>query len=538
MGRKDTKVDGRTEKTVGRKFDLKWVLFGLLVIAVAVIAILLNAGRSADDATKLVGTIDIDNGDQKINWDRYQTVDVDLAETLTISESGTYHITGVLEDGSIVVDAGVGEVRLILDNVTLKNSNGPAIYCSSAEDLVIELTGNNMLYDGEIYATSYDEDVDGAIYSKADLTFQGDGTLNLIANYRDGIVGKDDVKFNAGSYNITTNDDAIRGKDSVYVVGGDFVINAVADAIKTTNETDAGKGFVMIENGKLSITSGAKGIKATKTILIYDGFFTIVSHDDAIHSNNYVGVVGGTYSISSGDDGIHADRELIIDGGNLSIEKSYEGLEAQVVTINGGETKIIASDDGMNAGGGADGSANNRAGANTFNTDTNCILSINGGDVYIDSAGDGIDSNGYLYFNGGNVVVDGPTNNGNGALDAGAGIVMNGGSVVAVGASGMAETLGNSSTIYSVSMYFTSVQAAGTNIVIKDDAGNTVVEHTSAKTFNHLAAGTDKFEPGKTYAVYVNGVEDRTFTLNNIVTTVGNSNTNQNNMPGGRQQMR
>ena len=152
----------------------------------------------------------------------------------------------------------------------------------------------------------------------------------------------------------------------------------------------------------------------------------------------------------------------------------------------------------------------------------NCEILINGGDIYINAAGDGVDSNGHLYINGGKVVVDGPTNNGNGALDAGAGIVMNGGTAIAVGASGMAETLGSSSEIFNISVYFNSMLEKGTRIEIKNSADEIILAHTSAKTFNHLAAGTSDFNLGESYTIYVNGSQYKTFTISDIITVIGN----------------
>ena len=166
--------------------------------------------------------------------------------------------------------------------------------------------------------------------------------------------------------------------------------------------------------------------------------------------------------------------------------------------------------------------------------DENCILAINGGNVYINAAGDGVDSNGWLYFNGGKVVVDGPTNNGNGALDSGLGIVMNGGEVIAVGASGMAETLGASSSVYNVSIYLSAAQTAGTEIIIKDANENIVLEHTAAKAFNHIAIGSERFKLGETYALYLNGEKYTTFTISSITTVVGNGGgMGQPTSPGG-----
>ncbi|MDO4526553.1 MAG: carbohydrate-binding domain-containing protein [Candidatus Saccharibacteria bacterium] len=515
------------------EFNGWWVAAGLALIVLIVGAVLINQNynHNGDNASNIAGAINIDNGDTKINWNRYETYEVELSSTYTITTSGTYHLTGTISDGLIIINTPAdAEVRLILDNVSIKNSSGPAIACYDGEDLVIELVGQNTLEDGSKYSSDWNEDIDGVIYSKADLSFTGEGELDIKANYADAIVGKDDLTFRGGVYTISANDDGVRGKDSVRIENGSFNIVATSDAVKATNETDTTKGFVLIENGDFKFKSGTKGVKAINSILIYGGDFAIESGDDAIHSNKNVGVTGGEIKINSGDDGIHADARLIIDGGTINILKSYEGLEAQKISINAGNISIISNDDGINAGGGADASANNRVGAGAFDSDENCELAINGGEVYVNSAGDGVDSNGWLYFNGGSVVVDGPTNNGNGALDSGSGIVMNGGKVIAVGASGMAETLGSSSSIYNVSIYFTSTLAKGTKVEVKNSNGDTILSHAAAKTFNHMSAGTSDFKAGETYTIYVDGANYQEFTISSITTTVGNSNGNFQNM--------
>ena len=467
----------------------------LLLIVVVSLSLIINFSKDDSSVKEKIEELSVDNGDEKINWNRYAPVNINLTGSYKITKSGVYHLTGNINDGAITIDINKQDVvKLVLDNVTIKNSSGPAIMCLDGEDLVIELIGDNELIDGETYSSISDEDIVGAIYSKADLTFVGDGTLNLKGNFEDGIISKDDLKIKSGTYNIETKDEAIRGKDSLYIAGGTF-----------------------------DIKTGGKGLKSPNYILIEAGTFDINSYDDAIHSDNYIGILNGDISISSGDDGIHADSELKIDGGVITITKSYEALEAKKVTINDGKMTLTASDDGINAGGGADESSFNRIGANHFDADMECILSINGGEVYINAAGDGVDSNGSLYFNGGKVVIDGPTNNGNGALDSGLGIVMNGGEVIAVGSSGMAGNLGQSSRIYSISVFFNEIKPAGTKIAIKDSTGNTVMSHTSAKSFNHLAAGTEEFIPTQKYTIYINNNKYEEFTIANIVTTVGNT---------------
>ena len=508
------------------RLDFRWLVAGLIIIIALITAIAINTNHIINDSTKFANTLRIDNGDQNINWERYPTTDIELSEAVTtITESGTYHITGSQEDGMIVVSAtSTDKVKLILDNVTLKHDDNIAILCYKADDLVIELVGTNTIADGT-YTDDSGENIVSAIYANADLTFQGDGSLYLTGNSADGIVSTDDLKFNGGTYHITAQDDAIRGKDSVHIVDGNFKINASADAIKATNETDAGRGFILIENGNFNITSTAKGLKSTKHILINGGNFVLDTRDDAIHSDNYIGITGGELNITSGDDGIHANRELIIDNGKITIAKSYEALEAQKITINDGNISVVASDDGINAGGGNDNSAtaNDRPGAGPFDADENCLLTINGGNIYINASGDGIDSNGWVYFNGGNTIVDGPTNNGNGALDAGLGIVMNGGQVLALGSSGMAETLGSSSSVFNLSIYLSSTQPSGTAVKIQTSTGDTILEHTSAKSFSHVAAGSPSFQLGQSYTLYLDDEEYQTFTISSITTTVGNS---------------
>ena len=479
-----------------------WILSFLGVLGLAgilALAIILNnqapEQSSGSSSQTSDGTLDIDNGDLKIDWSRYSKYELDLSASSTIAKAGVYHVTGELDGSPLIINAGEDKVKIILDNVTIKNSTGPAIACYSADDLVVELVGENILRDGNKYDSTYDDDVKGAIYSKADLTFGGSGSLILTANYQDGIVSKDDLKFNSGNFTITAADDAIRGKDSVYIVDGDFNITSRSDAIKSTNDSKAGKGFVLIENGHIKIAAG--------------------------------------------DDAIHAETSLLIYDGNIDITKSYEGLEASQIVINSGTVSIVSSDDGINAASGATDTTTQNTmggpggpggmGGGMGDTNENNLISINGGTIYINASGDGIDSNGYIYINGGLVTVDGPTDNGNGALDAGLGIIAKGGTLIAVGASGMAEAPNNSSTISSVSIFFDANLPAGTKVKIKDSDGTTILRHTSAKSFNHMVATTADFATGETYTIYIDDSVYDEFTISDVTTVVGNGGNNFNN---------
>lgn len=486
----DEPIEIMSQKPVRRendnKFDKRWVLTAVIAMAILAIGIMFNSRSNDNNATKIAGLMNVDNGDSKINWNRYDVKSIELDERLTITDSGIYHLSGILDDGSITIDSGIkGEVKIILDNVSISSSLGPAITCVSGDDLVIELIGNNTLQDATTY-DGIDQDIAGAIYSKADLTFEGDGTLNLIANYQDAIIGKDDVKFNSGTYYITAPDDGIHGKDSVSIVDGIFNINTRQDGIKSTNDTDTEKGFVLIQ--------------------------------------------GGDIRISSGDDGIYAERALAVQSGMINISRSHEGLEAQKIIINGGHLSIVSSDDGLNA-------SNKQKMASkptpsTSGADDNCEIIINDGDIYINASGDGIDSNGQIYFNGGSTTIDGPINNNSSALDSNSGIIVNGGTVLAISSSNMIEKFDEASTVLNADIYFEDIKSTGAKFEIKDPTGNTLISHTSAKPFNHAMMSSADFVLGEIYYIYINGEKYQDFTINNSTTTV-NKPKNNTTIPGG-----
>lgn len=529
-----------------------------------------------DDNLSLNNKIDTNIGatieDDDIDWSKYESSNIVLNnENITIKDAGVYYLSGSIDAGNIKINTG-GNVKLVLDNVTISNSSGPAIEIEKANIVVISTTNDsvNTLSDCSSYSSSYDEDVEGAIYSKDDLVLEGEGTLIINGNKGDGIVSKDNIKINSGTYKITSSDDGIRGKDSVYIVTANMEINAGGDGIKSTNESDSNLGYIkiingtfnivavndgiqaesklLIDDGTFNITTGggasnssdkygwgkwgnnsvssdsAKGLKAGDNIVITNGFFELNTSDDAIHSNNYILISAGTYSISSGDDGVHADNDLIIDDGSINISKSYEGLEANNITINGGDISIVSSDDGINAAGGNDGSANNRPGASpNMSYSSNSMITINNGNIVITASGDGIDSNGSIYVNGGTIYVNGPEDNGNGALDYDGDFVITSGEIIAIGSSGMAQGIGDNSTQYGMLVYLSNTYSSGTSISIRDTSDNEIISYTSMKSFSSIVFSSDKLIKNNTYNIYINDDLCDSVTISSINTTSGNS---------------
>lgn len=246
-----------------------------------------------------------------------------------------------------------------------------------------------------------------------------------------------------------------------------------------------------------------------------------------------IGIKNATLNIESGDDGIHADAELIIDGGNITITKSYEGLEASKITINNGNIQITSSDDGINVAGGNDASSMNRPGSNSFSTNSNNTLTINGGTIYVNADGDGLDANGSIYINGGTIKVDGPSNSGNGALDYDRECVVSGGVLLAGGASGMSQSVSNTSTTYGLSINFSSNYKSGDKISVVDASSKEIISYESNKSYSSLVIVSPDIKKGNTYTIKINGTDYQSVTISNIVTNVGNAVGGMGNRPNG-----
>ncbi|MDR0984550.1 MAG: carbohydrate-binding domain-containing protein [Ruminococcus sp.] len=268
-------------------------------------------------------------------------------------------------------------------------------------------------------------------------------------------------------------------------------------------------------------SNSAKGLKAGAGLLIMSGTFTLDTSDDAIHTNGDLGIVGGKFDMSSGDDGIHADDACVILDGKVNIAKSYEAIEGNSITIAGGEFDITAADDGFNAAGGNDSSAvGGRPGQGNFDTSTSSYLRFTSGKVNLDASGDGLDSNGYLYVDGGEIFVSGPENSGNGAMDYGIEAKITGGTVVAAGSSGMAQNFSDTSTQCSFLVNFNANISGGEKLIVTDSNGTEILSFTPEKAYQCAVISSPNLEKGKTYTVTA-GSTTTDVTLENIITGGG-----------------
>lgn len=485
--------------------------------------------------------------------------------TVTIQSGGVYVVAGSLADGQIAVNSNdKNTVKLVLNGVNLNNLSTSPIYVQNAERTIITLAANTIttVTDGSAYiqADSSSDEPNAAIFSCDDLTINGTGSLTVNSNYKNGIMCNDDLKIVTGTVTVKSVGDGIKGKDSVAVRDGNITVTAGGDGIQSSNDTDTTKGWVYIANGNIQITSAldgiqgescvdiengnislnsgggsqnginhtpaapgvnqtqasstaddtesAKGIKAKTNIIIAGGNIVANTADDSIHSNNSIAVKGGVLTIDSGDDGIHADTSLVFNGGSVNVNRSYEALESAAISINNGDFHLNASDDGINTSGGSDGSSvNGRPGQNNFNASDGSKLTIAGGYIYVNAQGDGIDVNGDWVMTGGQVIVNGPIDNGNGALDCNGTFALDGGFLVAAGSAGMAEAPDTVSTQASVKLNL-GTQSAGTLVRLEDAQGNAILTFAPEKNYASVVVSTPEMKQGSTYSVYTGGTCD------------------------------
>ncbi len=373
---------------------------------------------------------------------------------------------------------------------------------------------------------------------------------------------KGGLAVSGGDITVESTGDCLQAVGDLAISGGSFRLQSGGGYTETLQQKQTGSGFFggfgsrSAETQSTGEKLSAKGIKAAGNLAISGGTFWLDCLDDALHADRNLAVSGGMFRISTNDDAVHAEEATAIAGGEWIIEASYEGIEGNQILISGGALNISAQDDGINAAAPGDqndmelfagvpdgvqppelpddepgtrqiptgedgrpqppdgeappgdrqpdGFGFRRQGGNPMEqADESCTVTISGGTIKVNAAGDGIDSNGSITVSGGTVLVFGPENNGNGALDYAGTCTVTGGSLCALGSAGMA--LGVSDGAVGALEAGLSL-APGDTLTVKDGDGEVFAVRTE-KRAAHLALAGDFLEKGKTYALLVNGSE-------------------------------
>ncbi len=301
--------------------------------------------------------------------------------TVTITAEGTYILAGALEDGQILVNVQKDEkVQLVLEGVSVCSSTGAALYVQQADKAFVTTAegSENTFTNGGSFETADGENVDGAVYSKEDITFNGQGKLTVISPAGHGIVSKDSLTVTSGIYEISAASHGLSGKDDVAVADGSLTITAGKDGIHAENNDDATLGTVYLGDGIYQITAEGDGISGSAAVQIDGGAFTILagggSENGTSASSDNWGQMGGRpggmggkpggmgdrpgsnpneqedTTDSTSMKGIKAGTELMITAGTFQIDSADDGLHSNgSVTLTGGSFTVATGDDGFHA---------------------------------------------------------------------------------------------------------------------------------------------------------------------------------------------
>lgn len=466
-------------------------------------------------------------------------------KTIVIDRAGTFIFSGTLNDGRILVKAKGEDVVLIFNGVNITCSDTAPLYIYNANSTTVILNGTteNVFTDGSNYNYSYDYcsevdgDPDACIYSKDDLIIRGTGTLTVNANFKNGITSKDNLKIINTNINVTALNNGINGKDSLTIQNSTINVAAGGDAIRSTQDADPTLGWADIIDSNiflsadgdaiqtetaLSLTNCSVSIKtgegsayapmdttSCKGVKVNQGYATVNggnllfdTSDDAFNVAGDFAINGGTFNISTGDDALHTDSTLYITDGMIVVTTCNEGLEAMVADISGGNVYINSKDDGINTAGGTDEQGFDGMGFNPMAASNDNYVSITGGYIVVNAQGDGIDSNGSIYMTDGTLIVNGPDNGGNGAIDYGGDFYLQGGTLIATGSAMMAQAPDNP-TQNTIALNFDKTIGEGTCISI--EGGSESFVFTVSKNVQNIVFSSPMLKQGTEYTVSYGG---------------------------------
>lgn len=458
---------------------------------------------------------------------------------IKIENGGDYVLRGDYS-GQIVVESEEN-VHLILSGVTVYNPMSP-IYVKSAKNVCITLvTGTvNTISDNSEYTYEDGENEPAAaVYSKADLTINGDGELIVNANYDKGIHSKDDLKIISGKITVNSVGDAIKGKDCLLIKDGEITITTGVDGLKSNNDSNEEKGYVIIEGGKINISAGDDAVHAESWLIVYGGEINITECYEGLEGKK-VEIYGGGINIVSSDDSINAasgssgdtdftipDRDFNFSNFNsedgqtppeMSDSDNTDGTRPEMpsgdFTTGDGQTPPDkpagdgTGDDSTSSGfgkGGFGGFGGFGGGGNGgFNepAEDGVYIKIFGGNITLSGGNDVLDSNGTLEITGGTITVNNPNMVVYGEPDC---IIDVNGTATVSGGTFIAYSRGatSASQAFTVPYITSSVTESGASVTVKDASGRTVIEIPGAEKCSTLYIASDMLTSGETYTVTV-----------------------------------
>ena len=549
-------ADGKTLSVQGATFNLSDIT-GMEVVA-----------EEFDDNTVLVeynetsATVTIAGNIAQYVKAELNGAHVTIDQSADVSDSTcgeiTYILKGSSSNGSFVQN-GSYKSTVELQGLTLTNPTGAAIDIQNGKRIELSAKNGtvNTLVDGSKGSQK------AALYCKGHLELKGKGTLNVTGNTAHAISAKEYIEMKNLTLNIPgAVKDGINCNQYFTMESGTLVIsNTGDDGIQASFKDDTNReaedtGTITVKGGELTITNitatATKGLKADGDFVMTGGSVTVKTSapgdwdssksktkaSACISADGEVNISGGSLDLtatSGGAKGITCDGNFTFSGGTLKIvtsggvlayvnntlnqnytgntdrlnsdyKSSPKGVKADgVVTISGGNIDIVTS------GNGGEG------------IESKSTLTISDGYVKVRAKDDAINSSSHMYIKGGKVDV---ISTGNDGLDSNGDLYIQGGLVMAFGASAPECGLdANSEEGYTV--YFTGgyILAAGGGNSVPTKSGSTQPFVSVSATVN---ASTEVSIGTSSSTIY-------TFTTPDDLTSVnlGGSSGNRPGGPGG-----
>ncbi len=409
-------------------------------------------------ADKNVRRIEYDALDLDPNYDEISALNIDISDEKSLEEDaksivrfidgdiellsgGVYVLKGDLNGGQIRIVDGFGErVHIILDNVNINTNKDCAILSESGARVLLRLADAsiNTIKSSSKSSTKLS---DSAIAIKNDLSFTGEGQLNIEGNFDTGIRSDETITFISGTYHIDVPGDGVKSEKKVITKDGYFYINSGDEGFKVTDD----EGLFFIDNGEFYINAKGKGFSSDNEIIILSGKYDITSDKECLEGKN-INIYNGVFELKSNDDAINAS--------------------------DGKQDKKI-----------------NQSGV---------YLSICGGEIYIDSEKDGIDTNGNLYLDGGQIYITGPTDINERIIDYNGDVRCKDVEMIAVGPSARMQDLGDEPLCNYIVAFFEE-EMEPSMIRLKSIDDDVILSCDVKKKFSAAILTSKKIEIGKTY---------------------------------------
>ncbi len=343
---------------------------------------------------------------------------------ISITEEATYVVSGELTDGMLIVDApDTAKLQIVLSGANITSKTSAALYILEADKVFLTLADGtaNTLANGGSFTAIDDNNIDGALFSKQDLTLNGTGSLTVTSPAAHGIVCKDDLVFTGGTYTVNSAAHGLDANDSVRITNATLNIDAGKDAIHAENTDDTSLGFIYIGGGTIKAEAEGDGIAAGAYMQIADGTIDLLvgggsENGSKEHSDNFGGFMGGGHgggrpgemrpgssqsSTTTTDEnstsmkGLKATNSMLISGGIFTINSADDSVHSDVsVIINGGTFTIASGDDAIHA----EDTLTVTAGKIDISESYECLealhIDVQGGDIKLKASDDGLNAAG------------------------------------------------------------------------------------------------------------------------------------------------